>query len=173
MAPTSSTDTRALASSLSQLNIASSKKPKAAPVADSWEDEDLSGEDTETDEPSKHKRNTSTAADDEDDGTAAPPPTPASPSGRYPEDTFDSPYKSVQPSREQGSGLRTPERRPEKTASVAARMIAGSLGIRAPKRTEEQKEFDKAVKEKEKKRRAEEKERLEQEEKVKASVWED
>jgi hypothetical protein len=172
MAPTSSTDTRALASSLSQLNIASSKKPKATPVADSWEDEDLSGEDTETDEPSKHKRNTYTA-DDEDDGTAAPPPTPASPSGRYPEDTFDSPYKSVQPSRERGSGLRTPERRPEKTASVAARMIAGSLGIRAPKRTEEQKEFDKAVKEKEKKRRAEEKERLEQEEKLKASVWED
>lgn len=172
MASTSSTDSRALTSSLSKLNIASSKKPKAAPVADSWEDEDLSGEDTETDEPSKHKRNTSTA-EDEDDGTSAPPPTPASPSGRYPEDAFDNPYKSIQPSREQASGNRTPERRPEKTTSVAARMIAGSLGVRAPKRTEEQREFDRAVKEKEKKRRAEEKERAEQEEKLKASVWED
>lgn len=45
--------------------------------------------------------------------------------------------------------------------------------MRVPKRTEEQREFDKAVKEKEKKRRAEEKEKAEQEEKLKASVWED
>jgi hypothetical protein len=171
MASTSS-DSRALVSSLSKLNIASSKKSKAAPVADSWEDEDLSEEDTETDEPSKHRRNMSTATN-EDDGPSAPPPTPASPSGRYPDDAFDNPYKSLQPSRERGSGNRTPERRPEKTTSVAARMIAGSLGVRAPKRTEEQREFDRAVKEKEKKRRAEEKERAEQEEKVKASVWED
>lgn len=171
MASTSS-DSRALASSLSKLNIASSKKPKAAPVADSWEDEDLSDEDTETDEPSNHKRNVSNATN-EDDGLSAPPPTPASPSGRYPGDVFDNPYKSLQPSRERGSGNRTPERRPEKTTSVAARMIAGSLGVRAPKRTEEQREFDKAVKEKEKKRRAEEKERATQEEKLKASVWED
>jgi hypothetical protein len=171
MASASSTDSKALASSLSKLNI-SSKKPKAAPVADSWEDEDLSDEDTETDEPSKHKRNTSNT-EDEDDGTSAPPPTPASPSGKYPDDVLYNPYKSIQPSRERGSGNKTPERRPEKTTSVAARMIAGSLGVRAPKRTEEQREFDKAVKEKEKKRRAEEKDRAEQAEKLKASVWED
>lgn len=143
-------------------------------MAESWDDEDLSDEDTETDEPSKHDRNVSNISNITDDGPSAPPPTPASPTGRYPEDTFDNPYKSLQPSRErQGSGNRTPERRPEKTTSVAARMIAGSLGVRAPKRTEEQREFDKAVKEKEKKRRAEEKEKAEQEEKLKASVWED
>jgi hypothetical protein len=169
-----SSDSRALASSLSKLNIASSsKKPKAAPVADSWEDEDFSDEDTETEEPSKHQRNLSTTSTNDDYGPSAPPPTPASPSGAYPDDAFDNPYKSLQPSRERGNGNRTPERRPEKTTSVAARMIAGSLGVRAPKRTEEQREFDRAVKEKEKKRRAEEKEKAEQEEKLRASVWED
>lgn len=173
-----STNSRALASSLSKLNIASSTSKKSKVVApDSWEDEDLSGEDTETEEPSKHQRNLSTISNVSSfsgDGPSAPPPTPASPSGRYPDDVFDHPYQSLQPSRErQQSGHRTPERRPEKTTSVAARMIAGSLGVRAPKRTEEQREFDRAVKEKEKKRRAEEKDKAEQEEKLKASVWED
>lgn len=172
----SATDSRALASSLSKLNIASSnsKKPKVV-APDSWEDEDLSGEDTETEEPSKHQRNLSTVSNVSSfggDGPSAPPPTPASPSGRYPDDAFENPYQSLPPSRERQQN-KTPERRPEKTTSVAARMIAGSLGVRVPKRTEEQREFDKAVKEKEKKRRAEEKEKAEQEEKLKASVWED
>lgn len=72
---------------------------------------------------------------------------------------------------------RDPDRREEKTNAVASRMIAGALGIKAPKRTEEQKAYDKAIKEKELKRRREEKEAAEhrkiEAEKAKQSVWED
>jgi hypothetical protein len=56
---------------------------------------------------------------------------------------------------------------------VAARLIAGGLGVRAPKRTEEQREYDKALKEKEKRKREDEKKAKEDEEKAKRSVWED
>ena len=80
-------------------------------------------------------------------------------------------YSSMQPSREKGT--RTPERRPDKTTSVAARLIAGGLGVRAPKRTEEQREYDKAMREKEKKKRDEERQAKVDEEKAKKSVWED
>ena len=56
-------------------------------------------------------------------------------------------------------------------------MIAGALGVRAPKKTEEQKAYEKAAREKEIKRREKEKSdaaRAEQErERAKASVWED
>lgn len=68
-------------------------------------------------------------------------------------------------------------KRPEKTTAVAGRLIAGALGVRAPKRTEEEREFDKAMREKERKRRDEERNR-EKVEKEKAAeraraVWED
>jgi hypothetical protein len=56
-------------------------------------------------------------------------------------------------------------------------MIASALGVRAPKQSEEQKAYDKAMREKERKRRDEEreKERLKQEEadKAKQAVWDD
>lgn len=56
-------------------------------------------------------------------------------------------------------------------------MIAGALGVRAPRRTEEEREFDKAVREKERRRRAEEKERevreREEVERRKKAVWDD
>lgn len=73
-----------------------------------------------------------------------------------------------------GAGL---AKRPEKTTAVAGRLIAGALGVRAPKRTEEEREFDKAMREKERKRRDEERNR-EKVEKEKAAeraraVWED
>ena len=67
--------------------------------------------------------------------------------------------------------------RPEKTDAVAKRMIAGALGVRAPKKTEEQKAYDRVVKEKEIKRRNAEKEAAarakEEAERAKAAVWED
>lgn len=54
-------------------------------------------------------------------------------------------------------------------------MIAGALGMRAPKLTEEQKNYDKAVREKERKRREEEKaaqrRREEEAAKAKAAMW--
>jgi len=56
-------------------------------------------------------------------------------------------------------------------------MISAALGVRAPKRTEEQKAFDRAVRDKEIKRKKEEKERLareaEEAERARKSVWED
>jgi hypothetical protein len=54
-------------------------------------------------------------------------------------------------------------------------MIAASLGLKAPKKTEEQRKYDRAMKEQEIKRRSREKELKEQEalddEKAKAAVW--
>lgn len=76
-----------------------------------------------------------------------------------------------------GSGTASPAKRPEKTTAVAGRLIAGALGVRAPKRTEEEREYDKAMREKERKRREEERNREKKEkeevEERKRSVWED
>jgi hypothetical protein len=166
-----------LSNSLSKLSIATSsskqKKPaKKQEVADSWEDEDLSSDssdtETETETPTGATRGRREPIDE--DEPSAPPPTPASPSGAYPPDLPYNPYKSIQPSRERQS---TPDKRPEKTTSVAARLIAGGLGVRVPKRTEEQREFDKAVREKEKKKREEEREKAREVERMKAAIWED
>jgi hypothetical protein len=56
-------------------------------------------------------------------------------------------------------------------------MIAGALGLKAPKQTEEQRAYQKAIQEQEKKRRegerATERKRQEDLEKAKAAVWED
>ena len=45
--------------------------------------------------------------------------------------------------RERGAGEL--DKRPEKTTAVAGRMIAAGLGVRAPMRTDEVREFDKAM----------------------------
>jgi hypothetical protein len=67
--------------------------------------------------------------------------------------------------------------RPEKTDAVAKRMIAGALGVKATKKTEEQKAYDRAIKEKEIKRRNQEKEAAarakEEAERAKTAVWDD
>lgn len=67
--------------------------------------------------------------------------------------------------------------RPEKTDAVAKRMIAGALGVRAPPKTEEQRAYEKAAREKEVRRRREEREERERGEKererARAAVWED
>lgn len=59
----------------------------------------------------------------------------------------------------------------------ASRLIAGALGVRAPNRTEEQKQYDKAIRDTEKRRKDREKadRKLEEEERVKAraAVWND
>ncbi|KAH6613970.1 hypothetical protein C7974DRAFT_67614 [Boeremia exigua] len=150
-------------------------KPKSKPVADSW-DLESSGSDTETeasDAPLSIISTASTANNDELP-PHPPPPTPASPT------PFDFPDDSVYGAgRLRGdsgvsSGL---DKRPEKTTAVAGRMIAGALGIRAPKRTEEEREFDRAMREKERKRRNEEREREKKEgeerEARKKAVWDD
>lgn len=67
--------------------------------------------------------------------------------------------------------------RPEKTDAVAKRMIAGALGVKAPKKTEEQKAYDRAIKENEVKRRNQEREAAarakEEAERAKAAVWDE
>lgn len=68
-------------------------------------------------------------------------------------------------------------KRPEKTDAVARRMIASALGVKAPKQTDEQKAYDRALREQERKRRdAErmaERRRKEEAERAKAAIWDD
>ncbi|KAI1744133.1 hypothetical protein F4680DRAFT_282551 [Xylaria scruposa] len=165
-------------------STSSSSKPKPKPkkkaVADSWEDEESSASeaDTEPPTPSTQPDNTSQG------GVAAPPPTPISPAYGRPgpngNNVGDAPWLASS-STDGGYGYRGPQsdaaRRPEKTDAVARRMIASALGVRAPKATEEQRAYDRAVREKERKKREEEREaerrRKEEAEKAKAAVWDD
>ncbi|KAI9839905.1 MAG: hypothetical protein M1819_000097 [Sarea resinae] len=149
-------------------------KTKTAAVAESWEDDISSGEDDD-----KYQQETQNG----DETVLAPPPTPASPGILSPlqgDDMLDRVY--VHPaanagSRGGGSSPNTPTLRPEKQTAVAGRLIAGALGIRAPKKTEEQRAYEKAVKEKEIKKRNLQREAeakaKEEAEKVKAAIWED
>ena len=156
-----------LESTLNKLSI-NAQPPKHPPaskkkVAESWEDVD-SGDDTDVPNSALQPSNFPTA----------PPPTPISPSILSSDrDAFVSPYGY-------GSTLTPTPRagpRPEKTDAVAKRMIAGALGAKVPKMTEEQRAYDRAVKEKEIKRRNMDREaaaRAEEEaKKAKAAAWND
>ncbi|EON61029.1 hypothetical protein W97_00239 [Coniosporium apollinis CBS 100218] len=177
-------------------------KPKKAPVADSWDDEDLDDDDDDDADNTNSSTPTSTSTETEStlsrttsltlskppsEGPLAPPPTPASPTSGF---TYDLPYSSLIPTSssigrtkgtasEGGSGASTPpsSRRPDKTTAVAGRLIAGALGVRAPKRTEEEREYDRVMRGKEKERREREREergrRAEEEEAARRKVWED
>lgn len=172
----SSQDSKDVTSSVSKLSLNTQNakqpaKPKAKKeqVADSWEDEDLSS-DTET----ETEGNSNPAPSEGDPhGTSAPPPTPVTPS--YGQGAFSSTDPTGAYHISTGSSGGAPAARPEKTDAVARRMIAGALGMRAPKLTEEQKNYDKAVREKERKRREEEKaaqrRREEEAAKAKAAMW--
>ena len=141
-------------------------KQQTSSVADSWEEEASSGSDTESD-PRSYAN----------DYPSAPPPTPMSPTSstaRGGWDQFESPYS---PSRnDRGSLSPTPSNlRPEKQTAVAGRLIAGALGVRTPKKTEEQRAYEKAMKENEIRRRDKEREAKRRQEadadKAKAAVW--
>jgi hypothetical protein len=169
-----------LESSLNKLSISDKSLKKTSlkkkePIADSWEDDDLSfGE--ETDQP--------LTAQTSNDYPNAPPPTPISPTTSYSSNGSDfvSPFEAswstaTNGNNSNGRGERKSETRPEKTDAVAKRLIAGALGVRAPKKTEEQRAYDRAIKEKEMKKRNGEKEaklRAEEEAaKAKAAAWDD
>lgn len=170
----SSADSKDVTSSVSKLSLDTQKAKEAAKpkpkeqVADSWEDEDLSS-DTETE---TEKGSNPAPSEGDPHGTSAPPPTPVTPS--YGQGTF-SPADSPGGYHISTGSSGPPAARPEKTDAVARRMIAGALGMRAPKLTEEQKTYDKAVREKERKRREEEKAAQKQREedaaKAKAAMW--
>ncbi|KAF5965158.1 ubiquitin smt3 [Fusarium coicis] len=140
---------------------AAKKKPKKV-VADSWEDSDSDSE-AEPEAESESNKPTPTAT------PAPPPPTPMSPAGGLPWESL-----SVSPGHRAGAD---PDKRPEKTDAVARRMIAAGLGLKAPKQTEEQRAYQRSVREQEKKRREQEKEeekkRQADAEKAKAAIWDD
>lgn len=145
---------------------ATKSKAKNKEVADSWDDEDVSSDsdtETEPDWPAKPSEGHS-------QGTAAPPPTPISPT--YTQSLATASTPSIY-----NAGQESPGSRPEKTDAVARRMIAGALGLKAPKLTDEQKAYQKAIQEKERKRREEqkaaEKKKEEEAAKAKAAIWDD
>jgi hypothetical protein len=184
-----------IANTLGNLKLSTShpqktaQKPKSKPVAESWEAE-LSGSDTETEDVDLGKSEEKGSPHDSlqplsttttrDNPPNPPPPTPASPTQfEYPDTVPYSLNSSLSDSGSRsssrgGGGL---DKRPEKTTAVAGRLIAGALGVRAPKRTEEEREFDRAMREKERKRRNEERERekkeAEEREARKKAVWDD
>ncbi|KAF2494166.1 hypothetical protein BU16DRAFT_551005 [Lophium mytilinum] len=173
------------------LSTKSTIKPKNQKVADSWDDDVSDGSATET-EPdgvlSPSLSNVSSASTSlkptaSNTPPNPPPPTPASPTAA-PFGLPDAPPYSYayegDEGRERsrsGSGAASPARRPEKTTAVAGRLIAAGLGVRAPRRTEEEREYDRVMREKERKRRDEERDRkrreeAERERRVKAA-WDD
>ncbi|KAI1133747.1 hypothetical protein F5Y10DRAFT_4291 [Nemania abortiva] len=161
------------------------QKPKKKTVVDSWEDEESSASEAEAETETESTTPSIQLNTTAQDGVAAPPPTPLSPSyGRHgPNGSLrDSAPWSPGSSTVDGYGYQDAQndggtKRPEKTDAVARRMIASALGVRAPKQTEEQKAYDRSVREKERKRREEEREaeqrRKEEVEKAKAAMWND
>ncbi|KPM44377.1 hypothetical protein AK830_g2177 [Neonectria ditissima] len=144
------------------------KKKSKKVVADSWDDEDSSDS-----EPGPEKADEE--GDEDDDLTStpkqtkAPPPTPLSPVGASWTPAQDAPSSRASPA--------DPSRRPEKTDAVARRMIVAGLGLKAPKLTDEQRAYQRSVREQEKKRREQEKAAeqtaKDDAERAKAAVWDE
>ena len=86
---------------------------------------------------------------------APPPPTPASPNAKIPswENQLENVGKAIAGKRSQEEN-----RRPEKSNAAANRMIAGALGLKTPKKSEEEKAYERAIQEQEIKKRNREKE---------------
>ena len=159
--------------SLSGLSLGPSNKFKkrippqqTTSVADSW--------DAEVSSASENESNSHSYAND---FPSAPPPTPMSPTsstarGGWGE--FENPY-APSTSSDVSPGPTKSSFRPEKQTAVAGRMIAGALGVRAPRKTDEQRQYEKAVKENEMRRREKERNaKLREEEdarRAKAAIW--
>ncbi|KAL3480171.1 hypothetical protein BJX99DRAFT_36030 [Aspergillus californicus] len=169
-------------------------KKRAPVVADSWEDEasaSASASEPELDAETEglglgpslsNVTDSLSMSPSVGEGPLDPPPTPISPQTSQP--WVNMAYMNAGPPGSvgrapsgAGPGAARDGRRPEKQTAVAGRLIAGALGMRAPKRTEEQRAYDRAAKEQEIRRRNKEREeaaKLEkEEEKAKAAVWDD
>lgn len=146
---------------------ATTHKPKGeALVADSWDDDSVSDLDPENEDKSGLQKSSV---------PSAPPPTPISPTTLLSWDSgpgFQNGGYVSAPIRNRGEEER---RRPEKSTAVAGRLIAGALGINAPKKTEEQRAYDRAIKEQEIKRKNREKaakeREMEEAERAKNAIW--
>lgn len=168
MAP--STEKDDITSSLSSLALKSSKDGIASTgkskskskkvVADSWEDDDESDDDPPKDSVSKPSL------------PAAPVRTPISSTHNSGPD-----WASLSHTGPDLLNSANDSKRPEKTDAVARRMIAAGLGLKAPKQTEEQKAYQRSIREQEKKKReqekADEQKKIEAVEQAKAAVWDD
>ena len=127
------------------------RSKKTEPV-ESWEDEADDGSSSEDD-------GQATPVLSDDTSSGPPPPTPSSPSmytgepyQAFPAHGFDSRFDS-DPASSFRRNDASEERRPDKSTSVASRLIAAGIGQKAPKRTKEQREYDQAMKVQEKKKR--------------------
>ncbi|KAL8838043.1 MAG: hypothetical protein Q9170_002279 [Blastenia crenularia] len=158
---------------LNTLTISGSdqRSPQARHVADSWEDEEVASSPTSSDPDTAASTKVSSVPN-------APPPTPVSPSvqvgtawGELPS-TF-----SITSRLANGSPAQSPSSRPEKSTATAGRMIAGALGVKTPQKSEEVRQYERAVREKETKRIAKEREERKAEEErrqqARRQVWED
>ncbi|KAI5207442.1 hypothetical protein E4T39_01886 [Aureobasidium subglaciale] len=154
-----------------------SKPAKKEPeVAESWEEEASS---------EKEPDNTPTLSSPEsavrstEEAAAVPKSTYLPPHLKYRSAAPSPPTRSTTPPSRSSTPASTTssERRPEKTNAVAHRLIAGALGVKVPRRTEEQRAYDKAMREQEKKKRDQEREAKKKAEedavKAKAAIWDD
>ena len=175
---------------MSLKNTSKAKAKKPEPVADSWEDEDVSSEsepETKPEQKSGRERAFGEEPESWDDDNNSDEekipsrsPTPPSRNSRKPEPSTTTsvpPFLDFAGPGGASSSASTEYKRPEKTDAVARRMIAGALGLKAPKLTEEQRAYDRALREKERKRKEEERERKKKAEeealKAKQAIWED
>lgn len=174
-------------SSLRNLSISTSDskvRPKARRIAESWDDEDEEKDESEDDEAALSTPKASPRKSRTSEYPGPPPPTPSSPQFVLPQgvgdpggersfEGFNS--RSSRPDRDVDAARG--ETRPEKTTSTASRMIAAGLGVKAPPRTEEQKQYDRAMRDKERRTRDTEREskREAEESKMKAkqAMWDD
>lgn len=144
----------------------------AGPVADSWEDDEAASPSASSDSGAAARPNVSSIPD-------APPPTPISPTARSGAawGEFPSTYSSPSGRSYTGDQAESLSSRPEKSTATAGRMIAGALGVKAPKKSEEARAYERAVREKETKRLAREREDCKTEEEkrqqARSQVWED
>lgn len=156
-------------------------------IADSWDDEpSSSSEDEELPSPENQAQTTTTSPPRQ----RAPSPVYEPPPARRGKHTDHTPEFILDSTKYAGpsaafmrggaalhdsQGFRSSsgeEKRPEKTTAAAKRLIAQGIGVRV-KTSAEEREYQKAQVENERRRRSEERRRVEESERAKVSVWED
>ncbi|KAL9133330.1 MAG: hypothetical protein Q9175_005487 [Cornicularia normoerica] len=172
---TTSRRTPGLECSLKDLAISSAAKQKnSKAVADTWEEAASPSSSSGSITPSPPSSPT-------DATPGPPPPTPISPTSSHSrkKSTDWSIFASAYNSNSSSSTPRSPtgsDKRPEKSSAAAGRLIAGALGVKPPKKTEESKAYERAVREKERKRREMAKEEAgkteREKEEARRAIWE-
>lgn len=159
----------------------SSSSSSIPPLADSWEEEaalsSSSDSSSRASSPNPaHPQPPLTPTSPLSAFPLAPPPTPIT--GTHHHDwTSSSTHAVGSSSGADGAGYnqQTPlparQARPEKQTAVAGRMIAGALGMRAPPKSEEGKQYERALRQKAGREREEKKREEEERDRAKKAVW--